>query len=359
MTAPMILLAAGAACALALLLLLLLGRLAERLGLVDRPGGRRDHAGTVPLTGGVAIVGAAALVLALVPPASLAFAPLLAGMTALLLLGLADDVLELPAGVQLPVQLLLVGACVVGGGVLVPALGDLFGGGAIALGAWAVPFTVLALVALLNAINMIDGLDGLAGGVAVVMLGWFLVIAALVGAPGVFLVAAVLAGALLGFLCLNFPGFGLRPAQVFLGDAGSMAVGLALGWLAADLAFVRGADVPPMVLAWVLAVPVLDMGVVILRRLARRRSPLAADREHVHHYLLWLGCSRRAATWLLIAATAVTGALGVGAWLLGVPEWLLFVGFVLLGVGHLVLMEVVLPRLRGSLRGDGVSPPFS
>ncbi len=332
---------------LAALLVPALAGPARRLGLVDLPGGRKDHVGEIPLVGGLAIVVAFAIAWAL---AGMPLGwPLLAAMTGMLVLGALDDFHFLSTGLRLLVQLAVAAFAVMVGGVLLPHVGGVTGAVSLGLGWAAVPFTILCLVGLVNAINMSDGLDGLAGGMLMVMLGWLLVVGAVAGLPEALLAPAILLGAVVGFLVWNFPWLGARPARVFMGDAGSMALALALGWFAVDLAFAHGEHVPPMVFAWVLALPVIETASLMIRRLWRGCNPLQSDREHLHHYLLWFGLSRRAATCWLLLVTFLLGGVGVTGWLLGVPGVVLFWAFVALGCVHLLMMEFGLPRLRSRL----------
>ncbi|WP_019570520.1 MraY family glycosyltransferase [Thioalkalivibrio sp. ALE11] len=310
---------------------------------MDRPGGRKDHVGEIPLVGGLGVLLAFAViwVLAGAPQGW----PMLAAMAGMVLLGSLDDFHVLSSGVRLLVQLVVAAFAVMVGGVVLPHIGGVTGAVALGLGWAAIPFTILCLVGLVNAINMSDGLDGLAGGMLVAMLGWLLVVGHLAGLEHALLAPAILLGAVVGFLIWNFPRLGGRQAYVFMGDGGSMALALVLGWFAVDLAFGHGEHVPPMVFAWILALPVIETATLMIRRLLRGRNPLESDREHLHHYLLWFGLSRRGATLFLFAFTLLLGGVGVAAWQLGVPDTVMFWSFVALGFAHLFIMESIFPRL--------------
>jgi UDP-GlcNAc:undecaprenyl-phosphate/decaprenyl-phosphate GlcNAc-1-phosphate transferase len=112
-----------------------------------------------------------------------------------------------------------------------------------------------------------------------------------------------------------------------MGDAGSMMLGLALCWFCIDCTQGIARNLPPIVCVWILAVPLLDMTRVMFLRLRRRADMLDADREHLHHLLLERGVPPHRAALILIGASALTGALGVGAWRLGLPEWVLTYAF--------------------------------
>jgi UDP-GlcNAc:undecaprenyl-phosphate/decaprenyl-phosphate GlcNAc-1-phosphate transferase len=318
---------------------------ARALGLVDHPGGRKDHVGEVPLTGGIAIT--LAFTLAWLSSVGLEDAlPLLAAMWAIVLVGVIDDSGHLSPVFRLTTQVVVAGFAVIVGGVEISHLGDFPRVGRVELELIAVPFTILCLVGLINAVNMADGVDGLASGMVAIMLAWLVVLAAITGAPQGLVAPAILLGAVLGFLLWNFPLFGGRPAFAFLGDAGSMALGLSLGWVAIKLAIAQNVGVPPMSFAWILAVPVIETVVVMLRRIMRGHNPLHPDREHLHHHLLRLGVSRRIVTLVILSAVGFSGAFGILGWRAEIPDWFLFGAFAMAGLIHLLFMELVLSRIE-------------
>jgi UDP-GlcNAc:undecaprenyl-phosphate/decaprenyl-phosphate GlcNAc-1-phosphate transferase len=155
-----------------LILTPVLTRPAERLGLMDTPGGRKRHAKAVPLTGGLAMFAAFCIALLLIDDPMRPYASLVVGMGILLAIGLMDDLQEISATSKMMAQIMAAVLMVSWGEVQIHSLGDLFGTGEILLGEWAIPFTVLCTVVLINAINMADGFDGLAGGMVAVSLFW-------------------------------------------------------------------------------------------------------------------------------------------------------------------------------------------
>jgi UDP-GlcNAc:undecaprenyl-phosphate GlcNAc-1-phosphate transferase len=105
------------------------------------------------------------------------------------------------------------------------------------------------------------------------------------------------------------------------------------------------ADIPPMTFAWILAVPVIETVVVMLRRMIRGHNPLHPDREHLHHHLLRLGVPRRAVTLVILSVVLLSGAFGILGWQASIPEWFLVGAFFMAGLIHLVFMEFVLSRI--------------
>jgi UDP-GlcNAc:undecaprenyl-phosphate GlcNAc-1-phosphate transferase len=324
-----------------------LAHFAERIGLIDQPGGRKQHLAPVPVTGGIAMfMGFAAAALA----SGLVFGHTVALISALGLLligGVADDMRDITARAKFWLQLAAALLMTSWAGVFVDQLGNLLGFHQINIYHWAIPFSVVCALGVINAVNMVDGLDGAAGGISFVAALWLAFSAALQGLGAQAALLLILAAAILGFLVWNLRLPGRRHAAVFMGDAGSMMLGLSLCWFAIDLTQGERRSMPPIVCVWILAVPLLDMARVMFVRLLRRASVLDADREHLHYYLLARGWSVSATAWAMIGVAALTGAVGVGAWRLGVPEWVLFYLFAAIAIAILAAASARELRMRG------------
>jgi UDP-GlcNAc:undecaprenyl-phosphate GlcNAc-1-phosphate transferase len=268
-------------------------------GAVDEPGARRVHTRRVPRLGGIAIAFGFFLPLvvlfAIRTHAALIFfstgsitAGLVAGSLLVVGAGLVDDLKGLGAKSKL---LLQTTAAVIAfaGGMRIEGI-DLPGIGALNLGWFALPATVLWIVGIVNAMNLIDGLDGLAAGVAFFACLTNFAIASITGNVFILLVSASLGGAVVGFLFYNF-----NPAKIFMGDSGSMFLGFVL---ASASLLGAGTQKSPTLIAIVvpilaLGLPILDMLMTIARRFLERRSIFSADRGHFHHRLLDSGLTHR------------------------------------------------------------------
>ncbi|WP_295544511.1 glycosyltransferase family 4 protein, partial [uncultured Thiohalocapsa sp.] len=253
------------AFAIATILLKALRRPAMRLGLVDKPGGRKAHERATPSIGGLAIVIAFATAYALFPPAQPSL-PAWVGFLGLALIGLLDDFQGLRSWPKLIAQIVAAVLAVVWGGLLLNDLGTWPSGAPIALGAAAAALTVFAVVGFVNAVNMLDGLDGLAGGVVVVILLWLAYAATLAGAQDAAYLSLLLAAAVLGFLVHNLRSPFRRRASVFMGDAGSLALGFAVAWLAIEISQAPQRVISPVGIAWIVVLPVMDTVSLMLRR---------------------------------------------------------------------------------------------
>src|SRR4029079_862223 len=310
------------ALAVAALVARALAPVADRIGLADLPGGRKKHAGRIPLTGGI---GMFAGFFVAVMASGLIAGHTLSLLVALFLLvsgGAADDMRDISHQSKFLVQLTAALLMTSWAGVQVQQLGNLFGFGPLNLYQWAIPFSVVCALGVINAINMVDGLDGSAGGVSIVATLALAYAALAQGLAAQALLLLLLGAAVAGFLVWNmrFPGVRSQ-ARVFMGDSGSMMLGLALCWFSIDLTQGEGRSLPPIVCMWILAVPLLDMARVMFVRIRKRISMFEADREHLHHLLLERGVPVYATAWIMTGIAALASAAGLAAWRLGVPDW--------------------------------------
>jgi len=332
----------------------ILSSFAKRIGLVDLPGGRKQHSGTIPVTGGIGMFAGfflAAMASGLINGATVA---LVIALFLLVFGGAADDMHDISHQSKFLIQLVATLLMTSWAAVQVHVLGNLFGFGPLNLYQWAIPFSVICALGVINAINMIDGLDGTAGGVSVVAM-LSLAYAALVQGLGTqALLLLLLAAAVTGFLMWNmrFPSIRSQ-ARVFMGDSGSMMLGLALCWFSIDLTQGEGRTLPPIVCMWILAVPLLDMARVMFVRMHKRISMFEADREHLHHLLRERGVPVYATAWIMIGIAALGSAVGLSAWHFGVPDWAMSLGFIALFA--LVLVTAYL-RERTIAREASASP---
>lgn len=336
----------------------LLMRAARRTGLVDLPDARKQHHGAVPLVGGVAIFTAASLALFVSGAWSRIPAGFVAAAAVILLVGLLDDARDLNAIVRFVAQAAAIAFAVVDAGHVLPDLGRLLGGSQpLTLGGGATLVTVFGIVGIVNAMNLVDGVDGLAGGIAATTLGWLIAAYALLEGSGAVAprghelpVLGAMFGGVAGFLFFNLRRRSRRRASVFLGDAGSLLLGFVLGWFAVGITAAPGdADMPPAAVLWLLWVPLYDTVGVMTRRLLAGRSPMAPDREHLHHLFQALGYTPRQTVNRLIAMNFVGGAVGVLGWQAGVPDAILFGVFLLGFAVYLGALGWVWRRLKAPL----------
>jgi UDP-GlcNAc:undecaprenyl-phosphate GlcNAc-1-phosphate transferase len=278
------------------------------MGLVDLPSSRRTRARPVPTTGGIVIflTTAASLIFALrlysyiAPNIAVKLSALLAGGTVIVVLGMIDDRINLKPGVKLAVQV-AVAVGMVASGVALEQI-RFFSGTPLELGWLAYPITVFWLVGFMNAFNLIDGLDGLAGGIAVIAASGLFVVGLTNDNPLLYMMIAGIFGSGIGFLFHNF-----REGNVYLGDAGSMA----LGFFLAGGAVIGGrsdlASNAVLVVGACMVVPAFDVLTTIVRRGRSRRGVMTPDQAHTHHRLIRFGLNPKAAVIVLWGVTVFFG----------------------------------------------------
>lgn len=323
--------AAGGAFLASLLLTPVVRWLAYKLELVDRPDNHRKlHAKNTALGGGVAILLAflaASLFIVVLSPSQRAIlgadTRFVIGVVVASLfivgLGLADDRWKL-RGRQKLVGQAIAASMLVAAGLWIQHVEVL--GWELDLGVFAIPFTLFWLLGAINSLNLIDGMDGLATSVGLVVSLAIAAMAAILGHRTEAFLALIMAGSLAGFLIYNSP-----PASVFLGDAGSMLIGLILGALAIRSSIKGPATIALAAPAAIWAIPILDVLMAILRRKLTGRSIYTTDRGHLHHNLQHVGLSGTM-TVCLIGALCLLTSLGAVISVAIRQEWVAYASVV-------------------------------
>jgi UDP-GlcNAc:undecaprenyl-phosphate GlcNAc-1-phosphate transferase len=287
---------------------------ARRCGIVDRPdGGRKLHGRPIPRWGGVAVYGA--MVLGLL---AIRFGP--GGMSSELseistawmiaagfvcFVGGIDDRFDLPSRLKLVLQIIAVVPLILCGYYVDRVVAFSY---PIELGWLGIPLTILWLVGCINALNLLDGMDGLASIVGLSTAAMLGVIAASEGHDHVAMMATVLAASVMGFLLYNLP-----PASVFLGDSGSMVIGLSVGLLGIQGTSKTSATLAITAPAVVMTLPMFDVVAAVVRRKLTGRRFDAPDRLHIHHRLLDRGWNPWQVLCLLGAVCLTTGGAATAA----------------------------------------------
>lgn len=293
-------------------------RLARRWGAVDQPSARKVHREPTPRMGGLAVFLGFCLPWAglylLDNPVSATFqdferrfAALVFGAAAMLLLGIYDDIKGANAADKFAGQ---IGTAVIlwWAGIRIEDIANPWGE-PVALGWFSLPISVLWMVGVTNAINLLDGIDGLVSGITAVLATAMAVINVLNNNILVSVLTISLAGACLGFLPYN-----RSPARTFLGDCGSLTLGMMLAGISVLSFFDAGRQTASPVISVPLilfALPVFDTVRVMVTRVVQGKSPFMADKNHVHHRLLAMGLNHRQAAWTLYGVAAGTAAFAV------------------------------------------------
>ena len=312
---------------------------AYKVGAIDVPkDNRRMHKTPIPRLGGLAIFIGFMVSILLFAQIDSEMKSILLGAVIIVVLGVVDDIMALPAMLKFVVQI---------GAALIPALSGVqilaFSNPNIfsenlywVLGGLSVPFTVLWIVALTNAVNLIDGLDGLANGVSAISATTMLVIALMASEMQVAIVMAALVGASVGFMPYN-----LNPAKMFMGDTGATFLGYILATMSIQGLFKFYAVISFVVPFLILGLPIFDTAFAFIRRIAHGQSPMHADRSHIHHRLIDMGLNQKQAVATLYVISAILGLSAVVLTTGGEQKAMLL--FAALCIAGIVAARVVFP----------------
>ena len=315
---------------------------AYKVGAVDVPkDARRMHTVPIPRLGGLAIfIGFMFSVLVFGSVRGNGqMQSILLGSVIIVVLGVVDDIMALPAMLKFVVQI---------AAALIPALNGVviqaFSNPNIfsqnlywVLGPLSIPFTVLWIVAITNAVNLIDGLDGLANGVSAISATTMLVIALLASEAEVAIIMAALVGACVGFMPYN-----LNPAKMFMGDTGATFLGYILATMSIQGLFKFYAVISFAVPFLILGIPIFDTAFAFIRRIAHGQSPMHADRGHIHHRLIDMGLNQKQAVATLYVISAMLGLSAVVLTTGGEQKAMVF--FLALCIAAAVAARVVFPK---------------
>lgn len=311
---------------------------AQNVGLVDRPCSRKQHEGEVPLIGGLAIYTAIAIGSFILTPFDANYKMYLLSTSFMVFIGALDDYHELDARLRLIAQTLIASLMVFGADLYIQNLGTLGGLGLIELGSFGPIFTLLAVVTCINAFNMTDGVDGLVG---VLSLNAFISIGVLVLVVNTQFdnsIMSMLIGAVVAFMFFNFGSFRGGRYKIFMGDAGSMLMGLTIIWLIVYTTKGEQAILQPITAVWIIAIPLMDMFSVMLRRSIAGYSPLRASRDHLHHIFLNNGYSNKSTTIIIGLISALLCSIAVVSEMIHIKESIMAGLFIILFIFYNALM---------------------
>lgn len=308
--------------------LFLLRKVAKAVGLVDKPNARKLHNGAIPLVGGISIC-LSLLYFIFNNPDIIPHAPLYAGcILILVIVGALDDKYDISFKLRFAIQGALSVAMMTLGNIELHTIGNAFGTGTITFGWLGYVITIFAVVGAINAFNMVDGIDGLLGGLSIVTFGGLGIMLAHDGQMNIAYLCLVMVTIMLPYILLNLGVFG-RARKVFMGDAGSMLIGFTVIWFLL-LSSQNGKNSPlqPVTALWLIAVPLMDMAAIMIRRIRRGDSPFKPDREHLHHIFQRLGLSSTQTLIVICLIAAAFAGVGIYAEMSGVPEYVMFYAFI-------------------------------
>ena len=278
---------------------------AYKVGAIDVPkDARRMHKVPIPRLGGLAIFIGFMVSILLFVKITPEMKSILLGAAIIVVLGVVDDIMALPAMLKFVVQI-IAAAIPATHGVVIQAFSNpnIFSKNLYWVLGWlSIPVTILWIVAITNAVNLIEGLDGLANGVSAISATTMLVIALLASEGQVAIVLAALVGACVGFMPYN-----MNPAKMFMGDTGATFLGYILATMSIQGLFKYYAVISFVVPFLILGLPIFDTAFAFIRRIAHGQSPMHADRSHIHHRLIDMGLNQKQAVATLYVISAILG----------------------------------------------------
>lgn len=338
------------------LFLFVIRKMANIVGLVDRPNFRKRHQGMIPLVGGISVYAGICFTFLItdyrIPHASLYLA--CAGL--LVFVGALDDRYDISVKVRALVQAAVAVLMMIFANLTLRNLGHIIGPWEMLLGPFGYLITLFAVWAAINAFNMVDGIDGLLGGLSCVSFGSLGIIMYDSGHMELALWCFAMIAAIVPYILLNLGVLGPR-YKVFMGDAGSTLIGFTVIWILLQSTQGESHPMNPVTALWLIAIPLMDMVAIMYRRLRKGMSPFSADRQHIHHLIMRAGFTSRQAFVLITLAAALLAGVGViGEHLSFVPEWIMlalfFVAFLLYGIciKHAWRVARFIKRIKRRLR---------
>lgn len=341
------------ALALSLLLTPVSVSLARWVGAIDRPVSRSVHSHAIPRMGGLGMAVALFVVIPLFHELNQVLLGFLVGLVVITIVGIADDIWQLPSLVKLAGQIIAAVLFLKLSGLLYESFGDLFSFGEIVFpGFWAFSVSLFCFVGVINAMNLSDGLDGLSAGITAISCFFYGVLALNANIPDGLMLVVAIGGAVFGFLKFN-----THPARLFMGDTGSLMLGFSL----ASVCIILGGNsfagvIRPITVAIILGLPILDTLLVMFRRILAKKSPASPDNTHVHHRLLGIGISHEWSVAVIYTVMIMNGTVAVAV--KDMPDYLQLI-FGITPTMALYIILILCEKNNTSIRTLVAIPPQS
>ncbi|MBU2870848.1 UDP-N-acetylglucosamine--undecaprenyl-phosphate N-acetylglucosaminephosphotransferase [Colwellia sp. E2M01] len=318
---------------------------AIEIGLVDKPSERKRHAGHIPLIGGISIFLAVLAASLLWLPDTLELRMYLIASAMMVFIGALDDKFDLRVRIRIVGQIIIASLMIYGVGGYISNLGNLFGLGDVTLGSFGIVFTYIGIIVVINAYNMIDGIDGLIGSLSINTFTSIAVLFIMYGQTDYLSYPLVLATATVPYLMHNlglFERFFKKETQkIFMGDAGSMFVGLSVIWLLTMGTQGEQASFRPVTALWICAIPLMDMLAIVVRRYRNGKSPFKPDRDHLHHILQRVGLTSNQALLIISIVAVVMSTFGIAGEYFNISESIMFVSFLFVFVCYISIIKYI------------------
>jgi UDP-GlcNAc:undecaprenyl-phosphate GlcNAc-1-phosphate transferase len=307
-------------CIASLVAIKLFKPVAVEVGLVDKPNARKLHSGHIPLIGGIAIFIAVLFSSFFFLPNTIELRMYLIASAMMVFIGALDDKFDLRVRVRIVGQIIIASLMIYGIGSYIENLGNIFGYGDVHLGSMGVFFTYFCIIVAINAFNMVDGIDGLIGALSMNTFTALAILFILSGQTDYVSYPLIIAAAIIPYLIYNLGLFQKQTKKIFMGDAGSMFIGLSVIWLLTLGSQGDNAAFRPVTALWICAIPLMDMLSIVIRRVQNGRSPFKPDRDHLHHLLQRKGLSTKQTLVVITSASVVFSTFGISGEILNIND---------------------------------------
>lgn len=326
---------------ISLLAMIFSRKLAVFLKLMDKPDSRKKHTGHIPLSGGIGLYICLVFLLGNAPYILPSAKLYLYCVSILFLVGLLDDKFNLHFSIKIITQILISLIMIYGGGFSLLSLGNIIPNYSLVLQDFSVLLTVISVIAAINAFNMIDGIDGLLGSVGIIYFSFIFIVTFQTeqNMLAYFSIAIILV--LTSFLFLNIGLFFSEKKKIFMGDSGSMIIGFTAVWLLIHSTQSEPSPLRPVAALWLIALPLMDMATVMLRRSRSNSSIFKPDREHLHHVFLKYGYSHRATLIIITIISFLLSLIGMSFEFFKIPEWFSFISFLMTFTFYTILIDTL------------------
>ena len=317
----------------------LLKPIAHEVGLVDKPSARKVHSGHIPLVGGISIFIAVLFASLMWLPDTIELRMFLISSAMMVFIGALDDKFDISVRIRIVGQVIISSIMIYGVGGYISNLGDIFALGQIEMGPLGIFFTYFAMIAMINAFNMVDGIDGLVGSLSLNTFASIAILLLLSGNNNYIAYPLMLAAATLPYLFFNLGLFPKKIKKIFMGDAGSMFIGLSVVWLLTMATQGEHQSFRPVTALWICAIPLMDMVAIVIRRMKKGQSPFKPDREHLHHIFMRAGYTDRQALIIITCLSVALAGVGILGELFNIEHYVMAIAFVSVSLLYNYLLE--------------------
>lgn len=319
----------------------LLKPIAIEVGLVDKPNERKFHSGHIPLIGGISIFIAVLMASLFWLPDTQELRMYLIASAMMVFIGVLDDKFDLKVRIRIIGQIIVASLLIYGAGGYIANLGNLFGFGDVYLGGFGIIFTYFCIIVTINAFNMVDGIDGLIGSLSINTFTSIAILFLMNAQTGYLSYPLILATAIIPYLIFNLGFLKKETKKIFMGDAGSMFIGLSVIWLLTMGTQGENASFRPVTALWICAIPLMDMLAIVIRRYKNGRSPFKPDRDHLHHILLRAGLNSKQTLIVISMVASLFSLIGLLGEYLQLSESTMLLGFIFTFVVYSLVIKKI------------------